>query len=1030
MRFRLTILLGVFVVLGTGIVYGASETDGGRIGPDNRIQPSGRLLNPVGKTTELGNLPAGGALTGDGRFLLSAAAGRGLNEVEVVRVRPNLKQCPDSGRRGKRCRRKKRKTVGKVVDRLPMPGLSGGIAIDGKRKLAYVAGTPAGTGDDAAVPEDTPGMDGDVIHVLKYNRHSGKLKRRELIEVPPPRGTLPPQSFPPTNTRPLSWPQDLALSPDGKTLLAALNLADNAAVIDTDSGSVDYVETGRFPRGAAITPDGKRGLISNEVPGTVSVIDLASASKIGDITVGPHLSHPAGIAVDPRSTRAFVAINHQDLIAVLDTEKLEVERTLSVARPEGIGTSPVQLSVDRLGCRLLSADAGEDAIAVFALRTGRRCSRGARTPKTLAKQRRADAIIQHEARVGLDQAESEREEAAELFGEEAEERAEEQLARQPAERAAERFELLGRIPVASYPVAAMTTPQRKRSRLVWLTAKGLGVGRNDARGEELPEDLGSATAGAPPKYRFRYLPSNVVGMSGLMRVPSERKLKKLTPKASKQIRPTNAQAPPADTPLRPNGPIEHVFYIVRENRTYDQILGDDPRGDGDPKLTLFGEEITPNAHALVKRFPLLDHVYANSEASIDGHFWTSAAAVSDYVVKSWHANYAGRQRPYDYGVYAVTWPSQRFLFDKAAEQGISYFNYGEAVAGTVPLNDRDRTAAENAEVADKFANSDLGPLTPGPQGPPPCFSNDASSGGTNVITMQEVFDSSRPPGANPSNTESRYQCFEQHFNQQLATGDVPAFNYLTLANDHTAGTRPGSRTPRAMIAENDLALGEVVDLISHSPIWDKSLILVIEDDSQDGADHVDAHRIPALAISPYTKRGAVISNRYDFLSFIRTLELVTGMEPLNLFDATAVPLYDAFDADPSDNDEPYDVITPEVDLLERNPPDGANAALSEELPLLFTDRTPQRVLDRILWQYVHGIDSEPPPPGPNASGLDEAEWRRNGGLSPAEALEAVREELLGPYLEAYGREALGLSAEQARELQAEQAGGGKTEIDR
>ncbi len=278
--------------------------------------------------------------------------------------------------------------------------------------------------------------------------------------------------------------------------------------------------------------------------------------------------------------------------------------------------------------------------------------------------------------------------------------------------------------------------------------------------------------------------------------------------------------------------------------------------------------------------------------------------------------------------------------------------------------------------------------------PAPCFSNDASSGGENVITGQEVFDSSRPAGADPLTTESRFECFSERFDMQLANGSVPAFNYIVLPDDHTVGTSPGGRTPRAMIAENDLALGEFVDKISHSSIWEKSLILVIEDDSQDGADHVDAHRIPAFAISPYAKRGAVIHTRYDFLSFIRTLELVLRMEPLNLFDATAVPMYDAFDADASDNSEPYEAITPSVDLLERNTAASPNARLSARLPLEFTDRTPQRILDRILWQSVHGADSEPPPPGPNAAGLDERAWRNSGATSDEEALEEVIE-LLG-----------------------------------
>src|SRR5581483_4153619 len=146
-------------------------------------------------------------------------------------------------------------------------------------------------------------------------------------------------------------------------------------------------------------------------------------------------------------------------------------------------------------------------------------------------------------------------------------------------------------------------------------------------------------------------------------------IRRYTQTADAQLAPSNPESPPPGTPLRPNGPIKHVFYIVRENRTYDQVLGDDPRGDADPGLTLFGRRITPNIHALVKRFPLLDHVYANSQASIDGHFWTAAAKVSDYVNKNWYQNYAGRGRPYDFGVYAVTWPQNGFLFDQAQRQG-------------------------------------------------------------------------------------------------------------------------------------------------------------------------------------------------------------------------------------------------------------------------------------------------------------------------------------------------------------------------
>jgi hypothetical protein len=388
---------------------------------------------------------------------------------------------------------------------------------------------------------------------------------------------------------------------------------------------------------------------------------------------------------------------------------------------------------------------------------------------------------------------------------------------------------------------------------------------------------------------------------------------------------------------------------------------------------LFGKDITPNAHALARRFPLLDHVYANSEASIDGHFWTAAGAVSDYVVKAWHANYAGRHRPYDFGVYAVTWPPAGFLFDQAEKQGIPYFNYGEAVAGVVyQLPDKDRGDAELQSSLSKQDNSDLNV----PATPTGCYPNVASIGHDAVLSLGpapdvEIYDSSVPPGAKLGSL-SRFECFRRHFNQQLAGGGVPAFNYLVLTDDHTQGTTPGARTPRAMVAENDYALGQIVDLISHSPIWNSSLILVIEDDSQDGADHVDAHRIPAFAISPYARRGAVVHTRYDFLSFIRTLEIVTGMRSLNLFDALAVPLYDAFGSS-AGNSEPYSAMKPGVNLVERNTSSSPGARESSRFDFRGVDRIPQRHLDRVLWKSIHGARSRPPPPGPNASGIDEAE---------------------------------------------------------
>jgi len=975
----LILLAGAGLLLAAAFATGQLDKKTGRIGPDSRIQPSGRLLTPAGRlSARLGNLPTGGALTTNGRFLFTLSAGRGNNDIRVVEVEPAVKRCK-KGRRGRSCRLKRLKRIGRVVQTLPMPGLTGGIALHRDNRTAYVSGIAESKHEDQKVADDVPGQKGDAIHVLRYDGKTGQLQRDGVIEVPPPSAAPMIQNFPPSTGK-LGYPRDLALSLDGKTLLVALSLADHAAIVDTATRKVRYVKVGGHPYGAGITRDGKFGLVTSETEAQVSVIDLEQGKEIKKITVGPHLGHAQAIAMDPKSERAYVTVTNQDIVAVIDTKQMSVERTLSVARPEGIGTSPTALSVTPDGRRLLVSNSGEDAVAVFNLpQSGSDFTRV--RDAAPAKQRRpttrraralatAEQVLAHEGRKGLDYAESAEEEAAELLGEEAEEEAEEELERRPAQARPNAYDLIGRIPVGSYPVGAWATPRSKK--LVWLSAKGLGVGPNPRGPSPISKDDSDGAQG-----NYQYLPTEVYGFAGILGFPSDDRIRAYTPRASKQLRPINDAPAPPGSPIAVPGPsqkIEHVIYVVRENRTYDQILGDDPRGDGDPKLALFGPDITPNAHALARRFPLLDHVYANSEASIDGHFWTSAGAVSDYVVKNWHQNYGGRGRPYDFGVYAVTWPSQRFLFDQAEKQGISWFNFGEAVAGTVPLTDRYRTDEENNEVQRKFEKSDLGQNG--------CFPNDASSGGEDVVigatgARVEVYDSSLPAGA-PPGSMSRFDCFRTRFNAWAATNSVPKFIYATFPNDHTAGAKPGARTPQAMIAENDYALGQIVDLVSKSPIWEKTAILVVEDDSQNGADHVDAHRIPAFAISPWTQKGKVVHTRYDFLSFIRTLEAIIGMKPLNLFDATAVPLYDAFSSS-IENGEPYDAIVPKQSLTARNTAASPNAQLSKDAKIGDrTDATPQRLLDRILWQAVHGAGSEPPPPGPNGSALDDEAMRRMG----------------------------------------------------
>ncbi len=852
-----------------GAAIAADIVGSGRIGPALHITGNGRLLRPPGRLVTLGHFPTGGALTPDGRFYWTVSTGRALNDIRIVALG------------GKNPR---------VIQTLPLPGASGGITIDGKRSLVYVSGIPDSTDTDQMRPR-LRGRGGDVIHVFRYNRRSGRAAETGTIAVPPPASAPVPQAFPPKKSGQESWPDRLAVSSDGRTLLVPLNLADAAAVVDTRSHAVRYVPTGQYPYGAAILPGGRTGLVSNEGPGTVSVVALATATKVKDIQVGVNLSHPEGIVLNPKTSRAYVAIANEDQVAVIDTKRMRLDRVLSVDRLQGGGESPVAVAVTPNGRRLIAAESAADELAVFALPSGRP---------------------------------------------------------------------LGRIPTAAYPADVQST----RNRLLWIAAKGLGAGPNPNGPNPLATNDNNLLAH----------PGTAVlssGRAGILPFPSDRQLRVFTRLANRQVIPANSQAAPKRTPLRRGGPIKHVFFIIRENRTYDQVLGDDRRGDGAPALALFGKRITPNIHALVRRFPLLDHVYANSEASIDGHFWTSAAAVSDYTQRNWEQNYAGRDRPYDFGAYTISWPGTGFLFDRAQHQGISYFNYGEAVAGTVPPNvlkivgvvDKDATPSQGKLETQKFARSNLGY-------PFGCYPNDLSIGTDSIAAslahlQKETFDSSIPAGASPS-SESRFSCFKTAFEQQVASGAVPAFNYMVLPSDHTTGVSPGTRTPRSMVAENDYGLGQIVDLISHSKVWRSSAIFTIEDDSQDGADHVDAHRMPAGVFSPYAKRGAVIRTRYDMLSVIRSIELILGMKPLGLPDAVATPMYDAFQPTPS-NAARYKVRAPTYPLLSRNANTAANRALSRGRDFVHPDQLPQDVFDRLLWYSVHGTGSHPPPPGPNAT---------------------------------------------------------------
>lgn len=794
----------------------------------------------------------------------------------------------------------------KVVQIVPIPGTSGGISMDAHRPIAYVSGVADSSHLDQQRPK-LHGRAGDAIHVFSYDPRSGKAKFSRLISVPPPAGLPVPQGL--VNVGGLEGPPQ-EFPPTNTTRVA-------------------------WPDRLALSPDGKQLLVPLNLVDHAAIVDTASGAT-RYVAVG---HYPYAAAILPDGKTGLVTNETSGTVSVIDLKAGRKTRDITV----GANLShPEAILVDKAGTRAFVTVTNSDKVSVINLATSTvEATLNLVHPTGLGSAPVALALSPDGSRLFV-----------------AEEGVDDLVVfAVPKARGAAGFTMIGRIPTADFPADV----QVANGSLVYLAAKGLGTGPNP-HGPN-PTDKRNSD---DKINSFSYLPSIVTGSVGLLPLPSDSEIRAMTKRASAQIVPSNAEAAPADTPLRPGGPIKHVFYIVKENRTYDQVLGDLGRGDSDPKLTLFGKKVTPNIHSLVNRFPLLDHLYANSEASIDGHFWSSAAGVSDYVHKNWFQNYGGRGRPYDF-TYSVTWPGNGFLFDQAERDAISYFNYGEAIAGVVPFPDKDRSPADTLAVVQKYAHSDLGLGTQTGVGATPagaCYPNDASVE-TNQVTKQPVYDST-PPAGSPPQAESRYDCFARRFDTQLATSTVPAFNYMVLSNNHTVGTSPGKRTPQAMVADNDYGLGQVVDKISHSSIWNSSAIFVIEDDSQDGPDHVDAHRIPAAVISPFAAKGAVVHTRYDFLSVIRSMELILGMHPLGLFDALATPMYDAFTTKPL-NIAPYTAILPTQSRSDLNKASSPSAALSASLDFTKLDQVDQKTLDEILWHSVYGESATPPAPGPNAT---------------------------------------------------------------
>ncbi|HEY4111721.1 bifunctional YncE family protein/alkaline phosphatase family protein [Puia sp.] len=478
---------------------------------------------------------------------------------------------------------------------------------------------------------------------------------------------------------------------------------------------------------------------------------------------------------------------------------------------------------------------------------------------------------------------------------------------------------LGFIPVGWYPTCVRIAGNNI------LVANGKGL-------SSMPNPDAEGPMGHPATYKStgsrpadQYIGSMLKGNLSIIPIPSPEaraaysgQVYANTPysPAKEQLAPGEAGNP---VPRRRGDPtpIKYVFYVLKENRTYDQVLGDVPAGNGDSSLCLFGQLITPNEHAIAGEFVLLDNFYVDAEVSADGHNWSMAAYATDFVEKNWPYNYSGRGGKYDFdGSRAVANPTKGFIWDYCHRAGVSFRNYGE-------FEDNGPPTLELLKQKEHYCK------------PYPGWD----------LNIQDIY---------------RESVFERDFDSLVQAGSVPRFSTIYLPNDHTSGLQKGAYTPIAQVADNDLALGRLVDHLSHSPIWNESAIFVLEDDAQDGPDHVDAHRSPAFVISPYIRRHTVDHTLYSTSSILRTMELILGLPPMSQYDAAATPLFGSFTATPDTT--AFSARPAGVDLNTRNTATTPSARLSRHFNLSRPDLVPDDLLSQVVWKAVKGESSPVPKP--------------------------------------------------------------------
>jgi YVTN family beta-propeller protein len=488
----------------------------------------------------------------------------------------------------------------------------------------------------------------------------------------------------------------------------------------------------------------------------------------------------------------------------------------------------------------------------------------------------------------------------------------------------DRAEVAGFMPSGWYPSALTFLPASQK--LYIGNSKGSGS-YADLRGPHSPVADGSSEG----KGSIKSLQKGSIQIVSMASVKTEvknwtRQVLANTPYHDELL--AEAKAPAVETivpkEVGVGSPIKHVLYIIKENRTYDQVFGDVQKGNGDARLAIFGKQVTPNHHALADNFVLLDNLYCDGEVSEDGHQWTNAAYATDADEKQWPSGYGGHSKASYTRAYT---PSSGYLWDQANKKGLTFRSYGEFAArasNNTPMEAAPWASGLSGHVATTFLKN----------------------GGHDTVRAAAF--------------NAEVDNYDRNYNSTNPKLRLPNFMVMSLGEDHTQGTTPGAPTPRAAVANNDQAIGMIVERLSHSPYWKETAIFIIEDDAQDGADHVDAHRTVGMVISPFVRRETVDSSMYSTSSMVRTIELLLGLPPMTQYDAAANPMYKTFSA--KADLTPYTLRKPEIDLEEKNTLLSYGARRSMKMDFSDDDRAPVQELNAIIWRSVKGADAPVPAP--------------------------------------------------------------------